>query len=438
MKKTLLVITTLFLVFVAGCKNNNNNNDNNGITPPVKDTTAPLLSVESTDFLLITVVQNETVDLEELLRNGVTAYDNIDGDITDEIIISYDNVDLTTPGEYEAYLYVFDSSNNQSNIVKKVVKVVLATGLINPFPIWNEVIDNEKSPTQQDFFKGAWYHKVVSSRDYWLGIEGTITLPEFEIRRYDDAFDETLFADPWVKNLDNPSIYLGGRATTESDVGLSLSLVLLERDGRQVISTGSYAFRPFWRYITPTEQDIGGYNIEGGRRYTVGKAGTNNMIANWYYGDTQYYYLPGDKLRIVVYSPKTHYLQLQIEVLEKSTLANSIKIREDNGWQDPENFLSPIFRSPGHGGAVLAEYKRVNAIDQSGREGIDALSTNTEVFQAVWESVYLHREIAGRLYRVPFNANRADILSAPTSQGFTYTEIDSNGGSKVSIHPGRE
>ena len=134
MKKTLLVITTLFLVFVAGCKNNNNNNDNNGITPPVKDTTAPLLSVESTDFLLITVVQNETVDLEALLRNGVTAYDNIDGDITDEIIISYDNVDLTTPGEYEAYLYVFDSSNNQSNIVKKVVKVVLATGLINPFP----------------------------------------------------------------------------------------------------------------------------------------------------------------------------------------------------------------------------------------------------------------------------------------------------------------
>ena len=70
------------------------------------------------------------------------------------------------------------------------------------------------------------------------------------------------------------------------------------------------------RFLTETEQDVGGYDVHGGE-YAVSANG-NNCIANYHWKYTEYYYLPGDKLRIVVYVPEENKMQLQIEVLEKS------------------------------------------------------------------------------------------------------------------------
>jgi hypothetical protein len=96
-------------------------------------------------------------------------------------------------------------------------------------------------------------HKV-SSKDKWVGIEGIITLPEVKIARYEGDYNSELDVDPNAKNLDNPSVYMGGHALNESDVGLSFSKALIDVKN-QTLSKGSIAFRPFCVYITSDNQE---------------------------------------------------------------------------------------------------------------------------------------------------------------------------------------
>jgi len=205
----------------------------------------------------------------------------------------------------------------------------------------------------------------------------------------------------------------------------------------QKLSTGSICFRPFWRYITSEDKDEGGYDAHDGE-YAV-TANGNNCIANYHWRYTEYYYLPGDKLRMIIYIPAPNKMQLQIEVLEKSTLPSSVEMRKKYGWKDPANFVSPVFTSPGHGTGMNAEFKRVNAIDQSGNEGKTAIATQTEIKNAIWQETYLYREINGTVYRVPMGDNRRGVTSAPDPTKFTvtYEGVDRNlGGEVVTIHPG--
>lgn len=430
MKKifTTLLLITLPLLLVSCLNESNKENDN--IKPIVR---------VSNEYKTVLLNQYENVDLEEILLEGVTAIDNLDGDITEKIKVNYDEVDINIPGNYKAYFTVVDSSNNMSEAADKNVIVRAVGEILKPYDIYTNSISGEVKPEKQQLFGGAYYHKVQSSRDKWIGLEGTITLPEVKITRYDGNFDTSLNLDPYVKNLDNPSIYMGGTGSYESDVGLSLSRTLLKGTDHPPI--GSYAFRPFWRYITnpnSVNKDIGGYDLANGRRYSVsaGNANASNMAGNWHYEDTEFYYLPGDKIRMIVYSPERNRLQLQIEVISKSTNPTSVKIREENGWKDPANFISPMFESEGHGLNGNAVFKRVNAIDQSGNEGKTAIPTNTTVLNANWESVYLHRQIDGKMYRIPFNEDRASSLSAPEANFFSTSPIDKiTGGQLVSIHP---
>ncbi|MGI6360549.1 MAG: hypothetical protein ACOX02_05900 [Acholeplasmatales bacterium] len=424
-----ILLTILLSVALFACQDE----------PVEKDNIRPLIIVRP-EAQTIRISQNQEVNLKELLiSSGISALDNIDGDITNNIEINPNNFDVSSFGEYTIDVYVFDSSNNKSEVKFITVIVEEYFGIVMRYPIFtNEIIGEVKTINKQQLFNGAFYFKTISTKDKWEGIEGVITLPEFEIKRYDGSYNTSLNVDPNTKNLDNPSIYLGGQGAYHSDVGLSLSNVILKNG---TISKGSYAFRPFWRYITsPSEpnKDIGDLDIANNRRYRVFTLNTNetNMYGMWFYKDTEYYYLPGDKLRIIVYSPKANYLQLQIEVIEKSTLASSIQIREENGWKDPENFISPLFISQGHGIGNNVEFKRVNAIDQSGNEGKPAIMTDSNVKIAVWESVYLHRSINGQKYRVPFTEQRSDTLGAPYDKYFTYSVIDPNtGGVTVIIHP---
>lgn len=438
MKKIfILIVLTISSIILSSCEEEPN---------LVIDEIAPIIRMNS-DYKTMKINKDtEIVNLETFLLQGVIAMDNIDGVITENIIVDYSELDIEETGEYTIYFHVFDKAGNKSDTVTKTVLVNggFTSNVLAPYKIFTDLIANEKpKPGPQSLFKGAWYHKVVSSSDSWVGIEGTITLPSVKIRRYNAPFDETLDVDPLVKNLDNPSIYMGGTSKHESDVGLSYSLVYLDRNGT-VLSTGSYAFRPFWRYITSVndpDKDIGIANPAEGRFYSVTALNANqtNMYANWYGSDTQFYYLPGDKLRIVVYSPVPNFVQLQIEVIEQSTIPSSIEIRKENKWRDPADFFSPLIKSEGHGANLNTVYKRVNAIDQSANEGKDVIPTNSEVSHAVWESVYLHRKIDGIMYRVPFNENRSSTLNAPYNSAFTVTEInDLTGGTSVTIHPGKK
>ncbi|NLN50323.1 MAG: DUF5011 domain-containing protein [Acholeplasmataceae bacterium] len=434
MRKLLIVMLAILLV---SCKKEKNEEIK-------EDNIAPLVFVDGA-YLSHEVKQNVILNFDQFFLQGVTAIDDVDGDLTAKIEIDYADFDISTPGRYKIYFFVHDNAQNKSNLVSKTIIVKHHYEILESYPIYLNSISGEKpTPGPQRLFRGAWYHKVVSSRDQWLGMEGTIVLPEVKIRRYDGDFDSSLDLDPWVKNLDNPSIYMGGNATYESDVGLTLSLVHMKNpEGNNTISTGSYAFRPFWRYITSLndpDKDIGVINLTQERRYgvTALNATETNMYANWYNADSEFYYLPGDKLRLILYSPKPNFLQLQVEVLEKSSLASSIKIREDNNWRDPEDFTSPLFKSEGHGTEIFKEYKRVNAIDQVGREGIDALKSETEVRLAKWESVYLFRKIGETIYRVPFNSRRSSLLNAPLDGAFITTPIEyDTGGTTVIIDPKR-
>lgn len=368
--------------------------------------------------------------------SGVSGYDPTEGDLTDHVTVSAEGYDENTPGEYTAVYRLADSAGNEADEVMRTI-TVKESAVLAEYPVWEGQISGEKpKPADPKVFGGAWYRKVISSKDSWTGIEATVTLPEVVIRRYDGEYDETLPYDPEVKNLDNPSVYLGGNAGSESDVGLGFSRTLYKA-GTSNLTKSSFAFRPFWRYITSTDKDAGGYDVHGGL-YAVSANG-NNCYANYHWKYTEYYYLPGDTLRIVVYSPAPGKLQLMIEVISKSTLPSSVAIREQYGWEDPADFVSPVFASAGHGtNGVLAEFKRVNAIDQSGNEGKTAIPTDTEITGAVWHSTYLHRVINGVAYRVPMNENRRGEVNAPYGSAFTVVSTPEEraiGAETVTIAP---
>lgn len=396
-----------------------------------RDTTKPKLKIKSSETT-VRINQGEEFDL----MSGVTGSDNIDGDITDKIQIEKGGYDPAVPGEYMITYTLSDSAGNQADPVQRKIIVRDSAVLAAP-PVYTDAIEGEVlNPANPAIFGGAWYHKVVSSKDKWVGIEGVITLPEVKIARYEGDYNTELDVDPNAKNLDNPSIYMGGHASSESDVGLSFSKALVDVKN-QTLSKGSIAFRPFWRYITSENKDEGGYEAHDGE-YAVSATG-NNCIANYHWKYTEYYYLPGDKLRMIIYIPEPNKMQLQIEVLEKSTLPSSVEMREKYGWKDPANFKSPIFTTPGHGTGMDVEFKRVNAIDQVANEGKSAIVSQTEIKNAVWQETYLYRNINGQMYRVPMGDNRRGVTDAPDQTKFTvsYEGVDrSIGGEVITIHPG--
>lgn len=430
----IFLLVAIFLISLSSCESSEEPKieESNEVSEEVSvaDTKAPEIKVQP-NARSVEIKKGDEIDL----MDGVSAYDKVDGNLTDKIVIDKGDFDNNKVGAYTVSFNLTDAAGNRATTRTKTI-IVTETDILPQPELYSGTIEGEaQKPEPAPVFGGAWYHKVVSSEDAWVGIEATITLPEVKIRRYNADFNDTLNFDPNVKNLDNPSVYLGGNALFESDVGLSFSLGMTDAKSK-TISKGSIVFRPFWRYITNKETDEGAYDAHGGK-YSVSVTG-NNCFANYHWSYTEYYYLPGDTLRIIVFSPEKDKLQLQIEVIEKSTLPESVEMREKYGWKDPENFFSPIFSSEGHGSNVKAEFKRVNAIDQSGNEGGKAIPTDTEVTNAVWHNTYLYRVIDGTLYRVPMDDSRSAKTDAPESDAFTVIDDDEeskNGGEIVSIHP---
>lgn len=273
-------------------------------------------------------------------------------------------------------------------------------------------------PSTPPCFPGAVYRKVVSNTDHWMGIEATITLPEFlpDPDRFDDA----------TRNyyLDNASIYMGGHAYYESDVGLAW-MIGYASPSSVLFSTQGIAFRPFWRYID----------------------GASNTYQNANVSDFQYYYYPGDTVQMSVFSPEPGMLQMRIELLELTTHPSYAHRRDAYGLGDDFErvFLTEPFPSPGMG-AAMAEFKRVNAIDQVANEAKPTINTDSQVLEAIWHEVYLYRYINDTLYKVPLTEERSASMFCPLgtnengdfSDAFTvsYDGVDpALGGEIVTIDP---
>lgn len=286
-----------------------------------------------------------------------------------------------------------------------------------------EIIDEIKKPDVPKCFLGAWYRKVFSSKDKWLGIEGTITLGEFIPDENRFGYDNRVF---YKRYLDSPSIYMGGLSISESDAGLGL-MSGYSYPGEEIeinYGTPKIAYRPFWRYIYSEVKDIKG-NVE------------RTNVNSWNVSDPElfdFYYFPGDKIKMSVYSPKKNYLQLRIEMIEQTKIKKYIDIRKKfNLKRLNKTFYSPLFYSEGHG-EKNAEFKRVNSIDQYGNEGFIVKDTEAKVTKAVWHNVYLYREINNEIYKVEFNENRQASMACPNKESFNIKPLN-NGGEEIIITP---
>lgn len=290
-------------------------------------------------------------------------------------------------------------------------------------PVYEGEFEEVLPPASGQCFPGAWYRKYVSSVDDWRGIEGVVTLGEF-------IPDEARFnLDGRMRYMDNPSVYIGGCADLESDCGLGYNTMYADSDTsyEHDYSTPKLGWRPFYRYIYKDATDDNGNVL----RRNINSWNITNPKA------TCYYYFPGDKIRMKVYSPLNDYLQFRIEVIEPTKIEKYVKLREKYNLPDnrPSDYYSPIFSSSGQG-YKKAEFKRVNSVDQYGNEGFMAKLTDSSVSKSVWSETYLYREINGKLYKVPFTEERATSLICPSEDAITVKKINEIGGEEITLHPG--
>jgi hypothetical protein len=242
-------------------------------------------------------------------------------------------------------------------------------------------------------FPGAYYRKAVSSADVWTGIEGTVTLPAI-------TFDESR-RNPKKPGqyLDNPSVYIGGRAgEQEIDAGVSWE-VIRERDGS--VSNARKAFRPFWR-----------------------NKGWHAAPA-----DPALYFYPGDTIRLRIETPATNKLTLTVQLVERGEEGKRASAGLQPSTRPAREPLKVEFDAFGFGPGKAQQFKRVNAIDQVGREGKDVDATRTQATGAVWKEAFLFRGVV----KLPFAPGRFTDMRCPDSKHFNVEPLD-GGGERIDIH----
>lgn len=231
--------------------------------------------------------------------------------------------------------------------------------------------DGEAKPAESvPCFPGAYYRKIVSSEDTWLGVEGRVVLPK-------------IIFDPGRKNpakpgqyLDNPSVYMGGNMNgQETDIGLSWSVT---KDAPGQVSKEKNAFRPFFRRSAHEGQEPVWINAPASPKY---------------------YWYPGEEV------------QMSLRVVSKGKLKLVVK--------GAGKTYEALFDCSGYLPGVVGSFKRVNAIDQVGNEGKAVQETKTKVLGAVWKETHLYRQYKGRVVRVPFSDARYTDMRCP-DPGFFY------------------
>lgn len=258
----------------------------------------------------------------------------------------------------------------------------------NTDPINTFFKDEVRPPSSQSCFAGAYYRKVVSSKDIWLGIGGNVTLPKI-------TFDENRKnPNKPGQYLDNPSVYLGGKmGGQETDIGLTWEVV--KENG--VVSKVQKAFRPFMRR-------------------TGHVSGQSSDYANAP-AEEQYYWYPGDKVTI------------SIQIIDDYKLKFIV---EGEGKRFETNYECAGYKKGNKG-----EFKRVNAIDQVANEGKPAQSTGTKVEAAKWSESYLFRMYDEKVIKAPLHDGRFTDMRCPDIRYFDIQGTDDEkkkGGEVININ----
>lgn len=255
-------------------------------------------------------------------------------------------------------------------------------------PINTYFKDEVRPPSSQSCFAGAYYRKVISSKDVWLGIGGTIILPQI-------TFDENRKNPNKVSQyLDNPSIYLGGNmGSQETDIGLTWEVV--KENG--VVSQERKAFRPFMRRTSHVSGQASDYA---------------NAPA-----EDRYYWYPGEKVTISIQIVDDYKLKFIVEGEGKR--------------------FETDYDCAGYKKGSKGEFKRVNAIDQVANEGKPVQTTATKVENGKWSESYLFRMYDGKVVKAPLHEGRFTDMRCPDTRYFNIlstTDEDKLGAETVNIN----
>lgn len=265
-----------------------------------------------------------------------------------------------------------------------------------------EIKDEIAKPVNYSCFPGAWYYKLVTSKDDWLGIEAIVTLPSFIPD--EERFDYVTNIDPnnsLKRYKDTPSVYLGGVSEFENDIGFGWFNGLI--DGK--ISLEKITFRPFWRFIYIDEN---------------GKEQNKYLGTNIY--QTEYYFFPGDKVKMILACEEENHLSFSIELLEKTKIKkyNNIRLQLN---KEPQTLYIKNIITPGVG-INKTSFKRVNAIDQYSNEGKPCQDTKAIALNAIWEDMYLYRKIEKKICKIPLIATRYLEMKCPNESCFEISDYD--------------
>lgn len=242
-------------------------------------------------------------------------------------------------------------------------------------------------------FAGAYYRKVVSSTDHWLGIGGKVVLPKI-------TFDQDRKnPDKFQQYLDNPSVYLGGNANgQETDIGMTWEVI---RDQNGAVTTDRRAFRPFLRRT--------GYQSSGQQ--------SNYMNAP---AEDRYYWYEGDEIEMSVKIVRDGWLLFTVEGMGK-------KFQQE-------------YQCDGYKLDGKTEFKRVNAIDQVANEGKPVQSTKTRVENSEWKETYLYRNVNNQLTKAYMHPGRFTDMRCPSQKYHVITDSANDktlGAEKITIDGGR-
>jgi len=224
---------------------------------------------------------------------------------------------------------------------------------------------------------GAYYRKLNSSQDYWLGITGTVVLPF-------TAFDSTRTRPTNPRQfLDNPSMYMGGNASNqETDIGMTWEVI---RDAAGNVTPDRQAFRPFLRRT--------GFAASGQQATYINAPAIPS-----------YYWYPGDTVTMTVKIVSNGVLQLTVESRNKK--------------------FDTTFAADGFRLGTMASFKRVNAIDQVSNEGRPVQPSKTKVTGAKWLKTSLFRAFNGATVEAPMHSNRRTPMLCPEPKYFLIQATD--------------
>ena len=106
-----------------------------------EDTEPPVITVPDTEVIAPT---GNIEALRQLVLRGVTAQDNIDGNVTSGLTIDLDGLDLETPGTVDIPIVSIDNAGNEARVMRPVqLKMAFDTGVIQD-PTFSEALDTDQ------------------------------------------------------------------------------------------------------------------------------------------------------------------------------------------------------------------------------------------------------------------------------------------------------